>query len=218
MSKWIHVYDNYARRFDDPISKSGYIADGKPIPEEMFQKWISHINSMVNIQENDFILDAGCGSGVFLNGFSRYSRNIYGCDGSQDQLASVSKSIPTTNLVVGDITERVFHKINFNFIFCNSVFLLLNNLQAAQVALDNLLQMTAAGAKIWIGDIPDITAELDEKFQRYGSSVNLPIQHYPDSFFFDYCDKKGLKGKKLDQIYKSPDLRNNRYDFLIEVE
>lgn len=217
MKKWLDVYDELARQFDDSISKSGYIADGKAVPEQIFLSWISHINSLVHIEEQDRVLDAGCGSGIFLKGFSQHSKNIFGCDGSAEQVSSALQSMPSAQLVVGDITERVFPDVNFDFIFCNSVFLLLNGFQAATHALDNLREMASSGAKIWIGDIPDVSPGLDGNFQRIGNSVNLPIQHYPDSFFFEYCIKHSINGQRLDQTYKTPNYRNNRYDFLIGI-
>lgn len=213
MNEWLKVYDDFAATHPDAVSKSGYIIDGKPCPAEIFTNWVDYVNGQVNIKASDCVYDAGCGSGLFLKEFSRYSDNLFGCDGSIEQVSFASSALPDARLVVGDIRESHFPEKSFDFIFCNSVFLLLDGFEQATEALDVFRKLSRPRGQIWIGDIPDVTPGLDDRYRRVGQSLKLPLQHFPVSFFIDYCNRYGLHGNQLQQLYKPAEMQNNRYDF-----
>lgn len=215
MNDWLDIYNSFAKGFDDAPSKSGYVSDGLPFPNEIFTSWVSHINQIVNLTKDDTVYDAGCGSGIFLAEFGKFSNHLYGCDGAAEQIAYTSKVLPSAHLVVGDVCEKNFPDKSFDFIFCNSVFLLFDSYETATKALDTFSQLIRAGGVVWIGDVPDITADLDENFRRTGRSSKLALQHFPTSFFENYCSGLGVMGRRIEQDYKPDQFKNNRYDFLI---
>jgi SAM-dependent methyltransferase len=217
MSKnWKMVYDDLAKNNSDEISQSGYVIDGKPLEEKVFYNWFKNIQKEFKVEPIHSFVDVGCGSGIFLKFFSKYSNNLFGVDSSEYQLMSANKNYPEAKFEINNAMNFDFGGVLFDRVFCNSVFLLFDNLDYAEKVLINFEKRTKKGGKIWIGDIPEVNELVDNKYRRIGKSVDLPFQHYPESFFANFCLERNLKGRKIAQKIKGKESAKYRYDFIIE--
>ncbi len=214
-NNWTEVYDDFGKNFSDIISKSGYLINGKPIDIDVFNKWFSHVTKHLSVDSNSCILDVGCGSGIFLSYFGKITKKLYGADIALSQVNSAKTIAQEITLQNADAKSVKFDNVYFDIVFCNGVFLLFESLKYAQEVLDHFLSISKPNAQIWIGDIPDLYSGLDENFRRKGKSMGLELQHYPVSFFDDYCLKNNLKGERIEQSFKEGEHINNRYDYLI---
>jgi len=217
MKNWIDIYDEIALKYNDPISMSGYLINGNPISIEYFIDWFNYIQSNINIVKDSKIIDVGCGSGIFLEFFQQISNNIYGIDTSLNQIQKAKELVPNANFNNGDALNFGFDDCTFDLIFCNSVFLLFESLDYAQNVLQYFISRLNINGKIWIGDLPGNDISLDVNYRRKGKSINLELQHYPVSFFDDFCEKNGYKGTKIEQTFKKEEFQNNRFDYKIEL-
>lgn len=217
MSKnWKNVYDDLAKNNSDEISQSGYVIDGKPLEDKVFENWFNNIQKEFNIEQYHSLIDVGCGSGIFFKFFSKHSKNLFGVDSSEYQLISAKKNYPNAKFEINNALSFDFDGVLFDRVFCNSVFLLFENLDYAKKVLINFEKRTKKGGKIWIGDIPEVNELVDDNFRRIGKSVDLPFQHYPESFFTNFCTERNLKGRKIIQNIQGKESAKYRYDFIIE--
>ncbi len=212
---WIEYYDNMAKIHKDSISQAGYLIDGTPIEDIIFNKWFEQIQSKFEVNNTHTLIDVGCGSGIFLDFFSQITSKIYATDPAQGQIDNTQQKYPFVHFKKSEAIEIPFENILFDRIFCNGVFLLFENLQYAEKTLENFLEKSTPNAKIWIGEIPRISHLVDENYQRVGKSSPLILQHYPETFFMDFCIKRGLKGEKITQEVTEKATASIRYDFLI---
>ena len=214
-NNWINVYEKLAQENSDKIAKSGYSIDGKPIDYQIFVDWFESINRNFKVSNSDILLDIGCGSGIFLELFSLKTQHLFGADTSISQLEGSKKTCPKAVYKQSDALNIEFDGIKFNRLFCNSVFLLFESLDYANKVLNHFMDITATDAQIWIGDIPNVNTNLDNNYRRVGKSIGLGLQHYPVSFFNDFCQKHGCIGQDFAQKVKGKESANYRYDFMI---
>jgi cyclopropane fatty-acyl-phospholipid synthase-like methyltransferase len=215
---WIKVYEETARKFHNPIAQSGYLLNGIPIPEIIFSEWFKYIQQHFQINEQDSILDVGCGSGLFLKYFCKITNKIFGADASQGQLDNAGLICPEAILIKSDALNVHYLNYKFNRIICNSVFMYFPDLTYAKNVLMHFKKISSKDAKIWIGDnsYPSDN-EMDKKtFRRRTMSDKMEMQHYPVTFFDNCAKELNLKGKKIDQKIPGKATAINRYDYLFE--
>jgi cyclopropane fatty-acyl-phospholipid synthase-like methyltransferase len=207
-NKWVAFYDDLAKTRSDPVSQSGYVIDGKPIEEEVFEAWVQHIQQHLDARPEHALLDVGCGSGLFLKRFSRFTGQLYGVDTSAEQIKNAKINCPAAHLRVGSALDAGFGGQRFGRIICNGVFLLFDSLFFAKVAAKYIVSISAPDAKIWIGDLPMPTQEMrpDGNYRRKGKANGLELQHFPVDFFSEICSELGVEGYPTAAF---------RYDFLI---
>lgn len=217
-SKWVEYYDRFAKVYAAPIAQSGYVTnDNKTLDESVFDDWVEYIQSHFMVASSHYLLDVGCGSGIFLERFSRYTSHLFGVDPAESQLANARSNCPTVRLRLGSATDAAFGNLRFDRIFCNSVFLCFSDMSHARDAIYHFLSISALDAKIWIGDLPLPTKEMQENsdYRRTGLTTKLGTQHYPPEFMEKLCKEFGVAGTYVKQIVNKASAAF-RYDWLIE--
>ena len=215
--KWIKTYDDLAKNHKDAISQSGYMYEGQPIPEKVFDDWFEQIQKHFKVTDKSKLVDIGCGSGIFLKKFYGITKSVYGVDTSENQILAAEKNCPGAVLKKGDALNFAFPDVVFDRLFCNSVFLLFSGLDYAKGVIKNFLEVSAPDAKIWLGDIPYPTPEMKGgDYRRKTKAVGFEMQHYPVEFLLDVCSEFQVKGTEIKQNVEGKISSQYRYDFLIE--
>ena len=217
-SKWIAFYDDLGKTCRDPVSQAGYLVDGKAIEEEVFEAWAQHIQRHFDVRPEDVLLDIGCGSGLFLKYFSKLTDRLYGVDTSVEQIKNAKMNCPAAHLRVGSSLDAGFGDLQFSRIICNGVFLLFDSLSFANAVIRYMLSISAPEGKIWIGDLPLPTKEMqsDGNYRRRGKSSDLELQHFPPDFFNKLCSELGVEGHPVAQAVRGKVTAEFRYDFLLK--
>ena len=216
--KWVEYYDRFARVYAAPIAQSGYVtSDNKSLDNNVFDDWADYIQRYLMVASNHYFLDVGCGSGVFLKRFARYTNHLFGVDPAESQLANARSNCPTVQLRLGSATDAAFGNIRFDRIICNSVFLCFPNMSHARDAICHFLSISSLNGKIWIGDLPLPTEEMRENsdYRRTGLTTKLGTQHYPPEFMARLCEEFGVTGTYVRQVVNKASAAF-RYDWLIE--
>ena len=216
--KWVDYYDQFARLHTEPAAQSGYVYnDNQTIDQSVFDDWIEFIQGYLAISPDHYLLDVGCGSGLFLKRFTRYTTHVFGVDPARAQLENARLNCPIASLRIGSAVDAAFGNILFDRIVCNSVFLCFPSMFAARDAVSHLLSISSNQAKIWIGDLPLPTPEMreDSEFRRIGLTSKLGTQHYPPAFMKDLCQELGVAGTYVKQVVNKVSAAY-RYDWLIE--
>ena len=87
-TQWVDYYNRLARSYADPAPQSGYLLDNQPVDERVFDNWVQFIQRYFAVSADHYLLDVGCGSGLFLKRFAGYTNHLYGVDPSEEQLAN----------------------------------------------------------------------------------------------------------------------------------
>jgi len=216
-AKWVAYYDGFAAHYADPAAQSGYIAGDKILDSSVFDGWVEFIQRYFSVSSDHYLLDVGCGSGVFLRRFSRYTNRLFGVDPSAQQIANAQSNCPSAQLRIGTAVDAAFSNIRFDRIICNSVFLCFPNMSHAREAVAHFLSISSNSAKIWIGDLPLPTTEMHggSEYRRVGLTTKLGTQHYPPSFMEDLCKEFGVNYTYIKQAVNKASAAF-RYDWLIE--
>lgn len=210
-------YNQSAVQFNDnPVAQSLYFRDGVPVKEDLFDEWANYVQKYFKIEKDDILLDVGCGAGLFLKRFAKFTSNLYGIDPAENLVKSAQSYVPIAICKVGHALKIPFSK-KFTKIFCNSVILYLN-FNDCKKALKLFIQKSKPGSKIWIGDICYPNPQLcDKNFLRIEKSTGWKVQHYPPQFFIKILEKYSFKYKFLFQEVKKSSAAY-RYDLLIEID
>jgi len=215
--KWVDYYDRFARLYANPAAQSGYVADDRPLDERVFDGWVEYIQQYFSVSSDHYLLDVGCGSGLFLKRFALYTPRLFGVDPSAEQIANARLNCPIAHLRIGTAVDAAFSNIRFDRIICNSVFLCFPALPYAREAIVHFLSISSDQAKIWIGDLPLPTTEMrqDGEYRRTGLTTKLGTQHYPPSFMEALCKDFGVRYTYVKQVVNKASAAF-RYDWLIE--
>jgi SAM-dependent methyltransferase len=216
--KWVDYYDNFAKLRSEPEAQSGYVtSDNTILDQGVFDGWIEYMQKYLAIAHHHYLLDVGCGSGIFLKRFARYTRHLFGVDPAAAQLDNARLHCPIAHFRVGSAVDAAFGAIRFDRIICNSVFLCFPIMSHARDAISHFLSISSDDAKIWIGDLPLPTAEMreDGEYRRTGLTTKLGTQHYPPRFMADVCEDLGVAGTYIKQNVNKTSAAF-RYDWLID--
>lgn len=74
-----------------------------------------------NYQENDIILDAGCGGGRNLKWFAQHNFNLFAIDVDQSRIEETSKLYPKVDFKVGEVSELPYKNNEFHHVICSAV-------------------------------------------------------------------------------------------------
>jgi SAM-dependent methyltransferase len=217
-SKWVDYYEQFARVHTGPEAQSGYVtSDNRTLDESVFDHWVELIQGYFGVSPRHYLLDVGCGSGVFLQRFAHYTCNLFGVDPAAGQLENARLNCPGAHLRVGSALDAAFGNIKFDRIICNSVFLCFPTMSDARDAISHFLSISSNDAKIWIGDLPLPTIEMreDGEYRRTGLSTKLGTQHYPPRFMAEVCRELEVAGTYIKQVVNKASAAF-RYDWLIE--
>jgi len=210
-------YNELAEEFSDQVAQSGYFIDKKPIDEAIFDQWFEKIQEKFSVSSSDFLIDVGCGSGIFLKRFLKYTSHLYGIDPAEKLLVKAKNNCPIAKLKVGTADNIEFDSVKFSRVFCNSVFLYLNSLEHAKKVIAHFIYISTNDAKIWLGDLAYPNPEVnDENFRRKEKSTGWELQHYPPEYLHEVCNEFKVKGTFIRQEIKEKVTGKFRYDFLIE--
>jgi SAM-dependent methyltransferase len=216
--KWVDYYDQFARIYTEPEAQSGYVTSNNvTLDQSVFDGWIEHIQGHLRVSQDHYFLDVGCGSGVFLKRFARYTSHLFGVDPAPTQIDNARSNCPAAQLRVGSALDAGFGNIRFDRIICNSVFLCFPTMSHARNAISHFLSISSGRAKIWIGDLPLPTAEMreDGEYRRTGLTTKLGTQHYPPQFMEKLCAEFHVTGNYIKQVVNKASAAF-RYDWLIE--
>lgn len=107
------------------------------------------------IESHDFVrrgrfLDAGCGTGYYLDRYGMLFRECDGFDPSTGMLAVASKRCPEARLTVGSVSSLPYSTAMFDFVVCARVLSHLPNLEPV---ISELGRVTAPGGAVLISSI-----------------------------------------------------------------
>lgn len=145
----------------------------------------------IKIKPNDDVLEVGCGSGAFLNEIPE-AKSLSGIDYAEDAINKIKSTIEG-KFYVSEATKLPFADNSFDVVISFGVFFYFNDLEYAQLAIDEMQRVLKPGGKIFIGEVNNLEkkelaeklrAESEEKRDQHRvSKSNVDHLYFPISFF-----------------------------------
>lgn len=89
----------------------------------IFHQWPARIISAAAINQNDDVLDVGCGTGALTRELVKYAGSATGFDLSESMLSVARQVCPTVNFQQGNVAELPFDDSTFDVVV--SAFMLM---------------------------------------------------------------------------------------------
>jgi SAM-dependent methyltransferase len=155
------------------------------------QDWANHweptfiplykaVLKQINVNEETVLLDAGCGSGLFLSMVSATGAKIYGIDAAPGLIHITQQRVPEATLMIEDLEEIPFGKNSFDVVTGFNSFQYAGDKLAA---LNQAKSVVREGGKIVVG-IWDEAANCDSSiiFSTLGKLLTPPPPDAPGPF------------------------------------
>ncbi len=122
MSKWEYDYTERPKQFDrkDFWRQVRRTINGEPVDESQIQLIQQQIHLLLNLNENDNLLDIGCGNGALISPFSKEVNTLLGIDISDYLIEIANEFFSSDNVsfkvagigdVIDDSVYTVFNKV-----------------------------------------------------------------------------------------------------------
>lgn len=191
---------------------SGYNTPGLSIISNNSHKMlVKSIVRKLKLDNNDILLDVGCGAGVLTLPLSNFVKKIIGIDYSPSMIRHIPKRIETH---IAQASNIPFDNETFNKVLCHSVIQHFPNLNYCKKAAKEMYRVCKFGGLIYIVDIPDLAKEKAYMIARnkIPDKHNLKRLQYKKIFF-----KKMFPNVKIfDQKLKG--YGNSKYRFNVLIK
>ena len=100
MIDWEEFYDSYPRSFGpiEYLKQAGHTIDGEPISGEQFEIILERMETLLDLQPTDSLLDLCCGNGLFTKGLAEKCERVEGVDFSKPLLEVAERDHRRQNL------------------------------------------------------------------------------------------------------------------------
>ena len=116
--------------------------------EPTFIPMYQEVLKRLELDEEKMVLDAGCGSGLFLSMVSSTGANIHGMDAAPGLLAIAKKRLPGITLLIEDLESIPFSNETFDLVTGFNSFQYAGSFQNA---LSEAKRVTKKGGKVVLG-------------------------------------------------------------------
>lgn len=123
------------------------------------------------------VLDVGCGDGSLLAAL--HAEGIaagVGVSPTREEVERLRASRPGLEFVEGRLPRLEMAEPGFDAVVCNGVLILLADLAAAETAVGELARVARPGARVWIGEVPEVD-EIAADGRNYGDSIARWLWH-----------------------------------------
>jgi ubiquinone/menaquinone biosynthesis C-methylase UbiE len=230
---WKKIWNKNAKvikpkNLNDLLRLNGHSSATSEINQKEWKKYINYFIKKYNIQQNQSILEIGCGCGAFLYFFFKKNIKCFGIDNSEKLIKIVKKNFKKDNFHVGEANNlsKIKNK-KIDFIFVNSVFHYFKNSKYAKQVLDEILRISHLETKIIILDVPD-----KKKYKLWKRSAikkigfsefkktyrNLKHKFYEKKFFYNYASSKKLNISIFNQTLIKKENSKSRFNIFLNRE
>ena len=231
--EWKNIWDKNAKQVKpknlyDLLKLDGFSSPTSEINLNEWKKYTNYFIKKYNIQQNQSVLEIGCGCGAFLYFFSKKKIKCFGIDYSKELIRIAKKFFKKNNFFVGQANNlsQIKNK-KFDFIFANSVFQYFGNLKYAKQVLDEIIKISHVNTKIIILDIPD-----KKKYSLWQKSAikkigladfrktykNSKHKFYEKKFFYNYASSNKLNISISNQTLIKKENNKFRFNIFLNYE
>lgn len=226
---WKQVWNERGNDYptDNPMAISGFDQAFGTINNENFKFLISDLALKLEVNENDQIIEIGCGAGAITNELHKTCKNITGCDLSTGMVNRAKKLFPHISFFTANPSQKIASESKYTKIYMHSVFQYFPDYDYAKKVILNLTEVADSKAIILLADIMDLDTK--EEYLNYRnsqkstksiwqSSVKGRLEHlyYAKDFFINISNEfPEWKFEILERNIQGYQNSNYRYDVKI---
>lgn len=162
---------------------------------------------LLDSQEDEFILDLGCGSGQLTNEISKSGARVIGMDSSNEMVSKAKNNYPNLQFFVKDAASFQFEK-PFDAIFSNAVLHWVKNKENTIVSMYKNLK---PGGRIVLefggsGNVKTIIESIKKSLKQRGYIENSTIEnwYFPSISEYTFLLEKNGFEVNIAQLYDRP--------------
>ena len=224
---WEQFWNNTASKTDNLSLQVGRSVNGVPVDDKTLSDIITHISTLLKIQNTDNVLDVCCGNGMLTSLLADKCKTIVGIDLSEKLITEANQKNIKSNIIYQKanaieldklFTENQFDKINLYF-----SFQYFESIEIATKLISSLLYVLKPGGAILLGDIPDYNKKnvyyntFEKKLRLFVQNIkgtNTMGKFWNPSELESICKKLGASSQILNEPTHLP-YSHYRFDFLI---
>ena len=161
---WAEVYDERARRFEDPRDICEFYSGDRPCDEAWFRGACDLIADSLELRETDRVLEVGCGCGVLMGRLIERGGSFVGVDPAPGVLAKAAEVLPQAEFHEATAEVMPFADAEFDKCYCYQVAHYFDDLATAERALMEMRRVVKPGGRILLGQVPN--AEMHDAYQE----------------------------------------------------
>jgi ubiquinone/menaquinone biosynthesis C-methylase UbiE len=142
------------------------------------------ILEMIQPDENDCLVDIGCGDASLLRMMAGRTASSIGIVSTADEKQRLEDEFPALSIKAGDARSLPLDAACASKIVCNAVFMYLGSESDVKAAVDEIARIARPGAIIWIGEVPEI-----DEYEFYG----MYRGHSMPAFLWHLLRQSGLR-------------------------
>lgn len=188
------LYGEIAKEVDDET-----LIAGRAGIQKYAEPLIIHdVIGKLNLNQNDLVLEIGCGSGLLLRPLSLLVEEVFGIDHPDviTKLNNEADKIKNIHLLKGNWLSDSFDLPVFTKILIYSVIHYTVSVEEAIAFIEKALQFTVQGGEVLIGDIPN-----EDKRHRFNSSESG--KKFNESWAKQRENFRTNKETRRDEIFKT---------------
>lgn len=212
-SDWLRYWENKGREGRNIDVISGYEGHLSELPEDSHRRLISSIVDKLDLNENDNLLDVGCGAGMITLPLEDYVSEVIGIDASVSMLRHIPEEAKT-NVLASMADMMPFYDNVFDKVLCHSIFQYFPNKEYAEKALKEMYRICKSGGKIYVVDIPDAEKEGDYNLEKKTEYHNLTRIFYSKESFLNIFPSAQIFNNELEGYGNA----QYRFNILLEKE
>ncbi len=214
----------------NPLAQVARVGGNVKQQEEVLQQIITHIVSVLQMEQKDQVLDICCGNGLLTSVLAAHCKQITGIDFSETLISSAKKNYPSVRFICADALQ--LDKLSMEVLQPESVdkinlyfsFQYFENFEQGKLVVSQLLRYLKPGGKLLLGDVPDRSRFFVyyHSAKRIVQLIKQQLQNRNDMGKFWSEEEMQLICKQLDvsgTFLKQPKhlpYAHYRFDYLIE--
>lgn len=178
-NKVFHGYENVQRQFNDQWTYFGrnekFFGKDKENILNYLENFMMYPNDNISKFKGKWILDAGCGHGLYSLNVAEAEANIIGLDITKegvDRTFELVKDFPNAHVIQGDVLFNPFKPGIFDFVFSEGV---IHHTPNTRMSFHSLAELVKSDGEysIWVYPIRSFPWEVTQKFLR-SITIRLP--------------------------------------------
>jgi ubiquinone/menaquinone biosynthesis C-methylase UbiE len=163
-ASWAEVYDERARRFENPLDICEFYSGDRPCDEAWFRGACDLVADALELRPEDRVLEVGCGCGVLMSRLIERGGTFVGVDPAAAVLAKAASSVPRATFHQASAESLPEADAQFDKCYSYQVIHYFGDYEAAERAILEMRRVVKPGGRILLGQVPN--AEMHDLYQE----------------------------------------------------
>jgi len=138
-------------KIENPMEAVHFSSSDKPVDEKVYDDIADEVSERLSLNENDDLLEVGCGNGLLLQRLKNRVKSIVGVDFSKEMLKGIKD--PSIKTYQAEANTLPFSDHSFDKVICHSIFHYFPDLEYAEESVLEMVRVCKPNGQILISDV-----------------------------------------------------------------